>query len=449
MSAEPGRMRWGLRQGVLAALTSPYRRRRDQTATVTSTRWGRWGRLAPLAVALAVLAVAAPPASATLDYLIPGSHMCDGTGLAALGDGTAAQTDVIADVFRPAFAAVCPDAVQPSYNGTTDTSAYDGLTKRIRDFGAGSVALTPDQKAIVENDLIRLQDERSNINQFPLYVDIMAVGYNLRCLHAPLRLSSTDLSLIFSGVVTKWNDTLLLRDDPALASCPYSISRVNRVGDSGATTIFKDFLSKRNPQWDYYKQPSHNQDWPKGASFTCAGYDENTAAGCILSTADSIGYLQYHTARVNGIPMAAVDNIASQAGTDPNTRFIAPSPATCSAAAQTAVTTPAVDPVTSPLDGSQIDVVPPPTTADWSTVSLTDAPAGYPICSFGYWFVFQHWTAAYNGLNPAGHVRTVADYLWVAVSPAAQSNLAAHDFAPIPSSVVKADQAGLESMRLY
>jgi ABC-type phosphate transport system substrate-binding protein len=413
-------------------------------------RWGRLAKLGPLVLALGLLAVAAPPASATLDYLIPGSHMCDGSGQAALGDGTSAQTDVIADVFRPAFAAVCPDAVQPSYDGTTDASAYDSLTKRTSDFGAGSVALSPDQKAIVENDLVRLQDERSNINQFPLYVDIMAVGYNLGCLHAPLRLSSTELSLIFSGVITKWNDSLLLRDNPGLASCPYSISMVDRVGASAATTIFKDFLSKRDPLWDYYKQPGHSQDWPPQANnFTCKASSEDGAAVCILSTANSIGYLQYHAARVNGIPMAAIDNIASEAGTDPNTRFIAPSPAACSAAAQTAVTTPTVDPVTSPLDASRIDVAPPPTTADWSTVSLTDAPAGYPICSFGYWFVFQHWTAAYNGLNPASHVRTVADYLWVAVSPGAQANLAAHDFAPIPASVVKADQAGLEAMRLY
>lgn len=405
-------------------------------------------RLVVVALAVGLLASLAAPAQATLDQLMPGSTFCDGKGLVATGEGTPAQVSLNADVFRPAFSAACPSAALPAFQGTGESNAFDKLADRSRDFGASAVALTPQQKAVLEEDAQRAQGFTSTIQQFPLYVDITAIGYNLPCLRSGLRLTSLDLSLIYAGVITMWNDRLLVQDNPGLAACPVPVARVKRAGDSGATTIFKDFLSKRNPEWAYYRQPEHNQDWPPSAGFACAASDDNGMAQCISSTANSIGYLQYHTARINSVRTAGVDNPVSQAGTDPAKRFITPSPASCSAAAATVVTTPVVPPVPVPTNGGSL-YAPPPTQGDWSTVSLTDARDGYPICSFGYWFVFTAWTSAYGGLNAPGKLRTIADYLWVAVSPAAQSSLSAHDFAPLPASIVAADRAGLEALRVY
>lgn len=409
----------------------------------------RFVSVVAIVAAALLVASSSQPAKAALEQLMPGSSFCDGTGLVAIGEGTAAQVSVNADVFRPAFTAVCPNAAVPAYQGTGESNGFEKLAERARDFGASSVALTPQQKAILEQDLRRVQGFSSTIEQFPLYVDIMAIGYNLPCFNGTLRLTSTDLSLIYSGAITTWNDRVLLQHNPGLASCPIPIGRVKRAGDAGSTTIFKDFLSKRNPQWAFYRQPERNQDWPPTAGFACAASDDTGMAQCIASTANSIGYLQYHAAKVNRLRTAAVDNPVSQTSSDPAARFIQPSADACKTAAATVVTTPVVPAVVLPTNGSTLSVVPPPTAGDWSTVSLTDAPAGYPICSFGYWFVFQTWTSAYGGLNAPGKLRTIADYLWIAISPAAQNRLAAYDFAPLPPSIVAADRAGIEALRVY
>lgn len=381
---------------------------------------------------------------------IPGSTYCDGTGTVPVGEGPPSQVGVHADVFRPAMTAVaeCSDDSQPSYLGTGDKNGFDRLLDRSRDYGVGDVPLTPVQKAQIENDMRAMRNRISVLHHMPLYVDSLAIGYNLACLGTSrLNLRSENLSLIYMRQIVKWNDSRLVADNPSLATCNQNIGLVARAGYAGATTIFKDFLSKRNPQWNYWKD--RNTEWPPGVSFPCAGYDETEVADCINSSDGTIGYLQDRAARVNQVKTAAIDNMVSRHFGPEQDKFVPPSAANCQKAANTVFLAPVGGKIENPIIYGSAFETPPATQGDWSTVSITDTYEGYPICHFGYVFVFGKWTSAYGAQNSRGNLRTIVDYLWTAVGPEAQGRLLNNGYAPLPDPLVKAVREGIEAIRLF
>lgn len=393
--------------------------------------------------------------SSATHLLTPGSTMCDGTGTQAVGEGSESEIGAHSNVFRPAFANFspqCQGAVQPTYLGTGETTAVEGLLDRAIDYGAANVPLTITQKVQIENDLRHFRNRRSSVHQIPLYIDSLVIGFNVSCIPSSsrLNLSSQNLSLIFSGLIKSWGDHNLVRDNPSLQGCRESISLVLRSGFAGSTAIFKDFLSKRNPQWSYYKQPDQNLEWPPDATNVgCSSEIESGMDDCVNRTGGSIGYMQYRTAISNGVRMAAIDNPVSAASLDPMTRFKVPSPASCAEAATGVVVTPGSDEVVVPGINGASAQAPQPTESDWSTVSLTDAPLGYPICNFGYVFVFGRWNSAYGAQNSTGTIRTIVDYLWAATDPAVQAKLTPNGYTPLPESIRQAARKGIDAIRVF
>jgi ABC-type phosphate transport system substrate-binding protein len=408
----------------------------------------------------AMLAVATPaPAGTGVDRMMEGSHFCDLSGQFRNGpasvDGPASQLAVHSDVFEPAFARACRiGSGLLTYLGTGEQAGINAVLDRRaeRAFGTADIPLSPVEKAQADFDL-RAPDKRNrttSIHQIPLMVSITSVAYNLTsCSISRLNLRSPTLSAIFAGTINTWNDPLLARDNPALATCKYPIRLIKRADFAGSTATFKDYLSKRSPQWAYYKQPAQNQVWPTLTN-ACPALDEDGMADCILSTQNSIGYIQYHVARTAHLKTALLDNVTSQAETDPSRAFIAPSPAGCTEAARSAVIPPGVEkrqiPVTSFFTYETQSVS--PTRGDWSTVSLTDAPAGYPLCSFSYAFIYISLQTAYFGQQYLPNTaRTAVDYLWTAVGADAQSKLPTFDYGTLPDNVLAVSRLGLSEIR--
>lgn len=389
------------------------------------------------------------------------SSFCDGSGIEALGEGPQSQVGVHTDVFKPAFSEYlgCETSPAPLYQGTGDIYAVTKLLNRSNEFSASDVPLSLTQKIQIENDLQTNRGRTSPVHQVPLYIDALAIGYNVSCIpraaagqtegpNTRLNLRSQTLSLIFSGYIKYWNDARLTIDNPALTGCNQQISLIKRAGYSGATSILKDYLSKRNPQWAYYKSPERNEEWPGSPSFVGEARNDLGMAQFINTTEYSIGYLQYRVAKSEQVRTAGLDNPVSAALLSPADRFTSPSPYGCVLAATTVVITPGGRVDIPGFYGSGVEI-PPSTQQDWSTVSLADAPLGYPVCSFGYFFTFGKWTSAYAGNSPPGYLRTIVDYLWVATTPEAQNRLLTNDYAPLPEGVIKAVRDGIEAMTLY
>lgn len=389
--------------------------------------------------------VAAPERASAVHALIENSSYCDGTGQSATGEGSLSQLAVHFDAFIPEFISGCATGGLVNFLGTGDAAGASSMLNRTRPFAGSDVPLTAAEKQQIELDSAGLRLRRTVVHQVPLYVNGWAVAYNLSCTSEPVKFRSTVLSLIYSGVVTRWNDSALTLDNPGLANCAQGIKLTRRSDPAGATLIFKDYLSKRTAWWIAYKQPVMNTQWPT-LNFACRGLGEDGIAGCIASNPGSIGYVETRVAVENGLRLGRVEN-ASFA-------FVPPSATACTTAAESAPIppgTPGTD-IDNPLPqgfGPDRFVVAPasPTMSDWSNVSLTDSAAGYPICAFSYAFIFNSWVAGYASNVSAGVARTTADYLWTAVSARAQVHLPALGLGRLPPNAVSVSRAGLESIR--
>jgi ABC-type phosphate transport system substrate-binding protein len=416
-------------------------------------------RVLVLATLLTSLATTIPGRAADgVDRFIQSSRFCDSQtsfrpGPATI-DGPASQLAVHTEVFEPAYAAACRlGSGLVTYLGTGDQAGINAVLDRRaeRAFGTSDIPLSPVEYMQAWLDL-RAPDRRGRtvqINQIPLFVTVNSVAFNLSCKITRLNLRSAVLSAIYSGTVTKWNDRLLTLDNPELATCAYPIRVVKRADFAGSSFTFKDYLSKRNPQWDYYKQPGQNQTWPTVTN-ACPALDEDGMAECIATTQNSIGYLQYHVAKLAHLRTAYLDSITSQAQPDPKLTFIGPSPQGCTTAAASALVPPPLKSTTIPIgtvtkyETTSFSY----TRGDWSTISLTDAPQGYPLCSFGYAMVYQSYQIAYFGQQFTAHMaRTAIDYLWTAIGASVQGRLPAFDYGSLPPSVVEVSRQGISDLR--
>lgn len=416
-------------------------------------------RMGFAAAVLATAALVQPVAHAGtgVDHLFLDGKYCDQRpqykGRPVIADGPASQVALHAGVFEPAYARACRSGSgMVTFLGSGERAGIDATIDRTpnRHFGTANIPMSTTEyiQATLDQRGPNKRTRTSVLHQIPLWVDVLAVGYNVTsCRVSQLNFSSQTLSLVYSGAITRWNHDLIQRDNPSMASlknCNYPIKIIKRADFSGSTFVFKDYLSKRNPQWAYYKQPAQNQVWPT-VSNACPALDEDGMAECILTTQNSIGYLNYHTAKQARIKTARVDNISGVTEMDAGRRFVSPSPAACTAAAASAFIPPAVKPVQAGIYETPQHS---PTAGDWSTISLTDAPVGYPICTFGYVFLYQNMQFAYLGSSyPPAQARTTVDYLWTVLTDRAQSRLPAFDYGRLPPSVVEVSRAGMEMIR--
>lgn len=129
-----------------------------------------------------------------------------------------------------------------------------------------------------------------------------------------LRLTQQQLSGIFRGSITNWNQV-----DSSLDSVPITV--VVRADGSGTTFIFTRHLSAISPAFRDAIGTDKAPSWP--ATFRSGAKNDGVAA-VIRSTVGSIGYVQDTYARENGLNTAEIQNRAGQ--------FVAPTLATANQA---------------------------------------------------------------------------------------------------------------------
>lgn len=376
------------------------------------------------------------------DQVARDTKPCDGRADSALGEGTFSQTTVYAEIFSKAFAKACPkEAGLLNYLGTGDRPGILALQARRRAFAGSDVPLSPEDKLAVE---LGFSGRMSQVHQIPLFVHGWTVGYNIPCAGPALNFRSRVLALIYSRVITTWNHPLLVLDNPWLVRCAQTIKLTKRADQAGATAVFQDYLSRRNPEWAQYRRGITGQRWPT-LDFACSGLGDRGMANCVRNVRGAIGYVSLPQAKAFGLKIGKVENSTGS--------FAAPGPEGCSAAAATAVTPPGTSPATLP-DGTVTPWVP-ATLGDWSTVSITDAPDGlssapsYPICAFTYVFIIQWWYGGYGNFASQGMVRTVVDYFTAAFSDAGQSRLTRFGYAPLPPRIRQISREGIASVSWY
>ncbi|MFB2879803.1 phosphate ABC transporter substrate-binding protein PstS [Floridanema aerugineum] len=284
--------------------------------------------------------------------------------------------------------------IQISYQSVGSGAGVQQLINGTIDFGASDVAMTDQEMAKVSRGVVLI----------PMTAGSVVVGYNLPGIYS-LRFSRSTLIAIFLGQINTWDDLKIAKDNPGVKLPNTPISIVYRSDGSGTTAIFTQHLSAISSEWKSKVGEGKSVSWPTGAG--AKGNEGVTAQ--ILQTPGAVGYLEYGYARNNNIPVATLQNKASN--------FVAPTPAN-SATALASVK----------LPRNLRAFVPDPLGAN-----------SYPIVTYT-------WILAYKTYPDANKAKALKEALNYGLTTG-QDIADDLGYIPLPESVVKKAQAAVNSIK--
>jgi phosphate transport system substrate-binding protein len=231
-------------------------------------------------------------------------------------------------------------------------------------------------------------------------------AYNLPGVTAELKFTPEDLSGIFLGKITSWNDPAIAKANPGVNLPNQPIIVVHRSDGSGTTYIWTDYLSKISSEWQNGPGKGTSVKWPVGLG----AKGNEGVAGMIRQMQGSIGYIELIYAVQNNIQYGSVKNAAGN--------FVKASLDSVTAAAASVKSMP----------------------ADFR-VSITNAPGkdAYPVSSFTWLLVPVQAKDANKG-------KILADLLnWVVDD--GQKMTASLSYAPLPPSVAAKVKDAIKQVR--
>lgn len=273
-----------------------------------------------------------------------------------------------------------------TYGGIGSGGGIRSLKDKVVDFGATDAFLSPKEETEFEAPVVHI----------PTCIGAVVIAYNLPGMEG-LKLSNQNLSDIFLGKITKWNDAKLIATNPNLKLPAMNISVVYRTDGSGTTYIFSDYMSKISANWEQAVGRGKSLQWPVGM-----GAKGNPGvAGTIKQTVGAIGYIGSEFAFAQKISFAQIQNSKGN--------FIAPSLETISAAAQGDI----------PID---------------TKVMLTNASDAnaYPISGFTWFILYKDQN--YGGRSKEQAIETVKFLSWI-IEKDAQNMAQQVHYAALPEKV--------------
>jgi phosphate ABC transporter phosphate-binding protein len=203
-----------------------------------------------------------------------------------------------------------------SYNNNGSTAGRTLFSQGTMDFGVSEIPY-----ALSGSDAPDPRPKR----QFA-YIPIVAGGtsfmYNLAIggqRVTNLRLSGDTLAKIFTGVITKWNDPAIAKDNPKLTLPAITVVPVVRSDGSGTTAQFSAWMRSQHPAvWNAYcaKAGRSNcgitSNYPvvPGSAFVSQQGSDGVAGFVKGDAAGAITYVETSYALNEGFPVAKVLNSA-------------------------------------------------------------------------------------------------------------------------------------------
>jgi phosphate transport system substrate-binding protein len=143
--------------------------------------------------------------------------------------------------------------------------------------------------------------------------NIPATGSGTPTPQAPAKLILDRLTLvrIYNGTIQKWDDPQIVALNPDLDSIlpDAPITVVHRSDGSGTTELFTKALTSFSPEWT--AGGASSVDWPADKTGNGVGAKGNPGvAAAVISTPNSIGYVELAYAISNGMNMAKMINKA-------------------------------------------------------------------------------------------------------------------------------------------
>jgi phosphate transport system substrate-binding protein len=174
------------------------------------------------------------------------------------------------------------------------------ITARTVDFGASDMPLKPEEL------------EKAGLIQFPAIMGGDVIVYNIKGVPSgAITLTGPQIGDIYLGKITKWNDPLIVKQNPGVKLPDQAISVVHRSDGSGTTFIFVNYLSKVSPEWKSKVGEGTAVAWPTGVG----GKGNEGVASYVQRIDGAIGYVEYAYAKQNKLAVAKMVNRENQAVT--------------------------------------------------------------------------------------------------------------------------------------
>jgi phosphate transport system substrate-binding protein len=271
----------------------------------------------------------------------------------------------------------------------------------ISDAANGTVNIGASDAYLSSSDMSSYPD----LMNIALAISAQQINYNLPTVKKPLKLNGTILAQIYTGKITKWNDSAIAALNPGVSLPDLTIVPLHRADGSGDSFLFTSYLNAQDPSAWASSNVGTTISWPTVSGALAEEGNGGMVSGC-GATKGCIAYIgisYLSKTAAAGLGQAEIENGDGQ--------YLAPSATTISAEANA---------LTSKTPANE-------------TLSMIDAKVsgGYPIVNYEYGIVSKKQT---NG--------TVAEdmraFLYWAVHTGQSSTtyLDAVDFQPLPASVV-------------
>lgn len=279
--------------------------------------------------------------------------------------------------------------IRVNYSGVGSSKGIAGLMDKVVDFG-GTDAFISDEK---------LAQTDAKILHIPTCIGAIAVAFNVEGVDE-LKLTGDVIAKIFMGEIKKWDNSEITALNPGASLPNENILVMHRAEGSGTTYNFAAYLSMVNNEWKNKMGAKKEIDWPESPAFIGAKGNDGVTAQ-IKGTQNSIGYIEIGYAIQNDLPVATVQNKSGN--------WIEPSLESASYAAQGAIP-----------DDTRV------------LIANTDAPKGYPICTFT-WIIFYQ-EQKYDGRTKARAEELVKLLKWI-ITDGQSLNETLH-YAKLPKTAV-------------
>ncbi|MBI3978421.1 MAG: phosphate ABC transporter substrate-binding protein PstS [Chloroflexi bacterium] len=278
--------------------------------------------------------------------------------------------------------------VKVNYQSIGSGGGIKSISDMTVDFGATDGPMTEQQ----------LETARGGpILHIPTALGAVVPTYNVPGVTRPIKFTPETLAGIFLGDVKKWNDPLLLKDNPEVGLPNADIVVVHRSDGSGTTFIWVDYLSSVSESWAKTVGKGTAVQWPVGLG----GKGNEGVAGEVKQNPNSIGYVELIYAVQNKLAVGLVKNKAGS--------FVEPG----------------LDSVTAAAAGVGQTIAPDLR----ASIVNADGENAYPIAGFTWLLVYQNQADAARGT-------ALARMLWWAMHDGQKYN-AELGYAPLPEAIVK------------
>ncbi len=273
-----------------------------------------------------------------------------------------------------------------NYQSVGSGAGIRQVSQKTVDFGASDGPMTDQQ----------LGESKVKLFHIPTVLGAVVPVYNVPGVTGDLKFAPEVIAGIYLGKITKWDDANIQHDNPGVKLPDHQILPVYRSDGSGTTYIFTDFLSKVVPDFQQQIGRGTSVKFPVGI-----GQKGNEGvAGMVKGSPFTFGYVELIYAEQNKMPFGYVRNHDG--------KYLKASTEGVTAAA-----------------AAQAKNIP----ADYR-VSITNAPgpASYPISSFTWLLIPQHWDDQAKGKVMVDFLNWMLDH--------GEGEAASMTYAPLPKPVL-------------